>query len=336
MMSESKKNSKIEPIFISDEMLEEDNFDSKLRDKMIEDAEDIEKALETDPKLDGIEAPAGMLDSITASLKNQGYWEDEEASEVSVGQKEELTEIDAAEDEDILEQQEIMKKAAGAEGLSDDEIYQLLSPEDREALKLGKRIKRRKRWQGPLIKVACGVMILGGVFGLSMTSEANRRYVIGIWNSMVGNELSIHIDDLENNLIGDTTEEAAYREIQRVLGVHYVSFIRKDSTLKYDNFTVDQRGGGGKVYYKCGDTIACFSINKGNGGVSMVQKFDGQILDTTTSNFDGIKWTITEIQNPGDEKAYVANTSDGDTSYSFRAIMEKDEFISTVQNIILD
>ena len=74
MMSESKKNSKIEPIFISDEMLEEDNFDSKLRDKMIEDAEEIEKALETDPKLDGIEAPAGMLDSITASLKNQGYW----------------------------------------------------------------------------------------------------------------------------------------------------------------------------------------------------------------------------------------------------------------------
>ena len=342
MMSESKKNSKIEPIFISDEMLEEDNFDSKLRDKMIEDAEEIEKALENDPKLDGIEVPAGMLDSITASLKNQGYWEDEEASEVSVGQKEELTEIDAAEDEENIEeaeiakQQEMMKRVMGEEGLSNDDIYQLLSPEDREALTLGKRIRKRNRWRGPLIKVACGVMVFGGIFGLSMTSEANRKYVIGVWNSMVGNELSIHVDDLENNFIGDTTEEAAYRQIQSVLGVHYVSFIRKDSNLKYDNFTVDQRGGGARVYYKYGDTIACFTINKSDDGASLVQKFDGQILDTITSNFDGIEWTVTKIQNSEDEKAYAATTSYGDTSYSFRAIMEKEEFISTVQNIILD
>ena len=333
MMSESKKNSKIEPIFISDEMLEEDNFDSKLRDKMIEVAEEIEKALETDPKLDGIEAPAGMLDSITASLKNQGYWEDEEASEVSVGQKEELTEIDAAEDEDILVQQEIMKKAAGAEGLSDDELYQLLSPEDRAALTLGRRLKRRKKWQEHLKKVACVVMVLGGIFGLSMTSEANRKYVIGIWNSMVGNELSIHVDDLENNLIGDSAEEAAFRQIQSALSVHYVSFIHKNLNLKYDNFTIDQRNGSGSVYFLCGDTIALFRVSKGNEGVSLVQKFDGAILDSTKSNFDNIEWIITELDNPDDEVIYVAQTEVDEVCYSFKAIMDKEEFIDTIKNI---
>lgn len=336
MMSESKKNSKIEPIFISDEMLEEDNFDSKLRDKMIEDAEEIEKALETDPKLDGIEAPAGMLDSITASLKNQGYWEDEEASEVSVGQKEELTEIDAAEDEDILEQQEIMRKAAGAEGLSDDEIYQMLSPEDREALKLGKRIKSRKRWQGPLIKVACGVMILGGVFGLSMTSEANRKYIIGIWNSIVRNELNIHVEDSEANLYKNSTEEDIYKQIQNVLNVNYVNFIHNDSNLVYDNLTIDQRAGEAKVYYVYKDTIALFRVSKGSESSSKVQKFDGPVLDTINSNYNNTEWIITEIDNPGDEMVYVAQTQIGEVCYSFRAIMSKDEFIDTIQNIIIE
>ena len=67
-----------EPKIITDEMLKEDNFDSKLRDRLIKDADEIEKALEADTRLRGIEAPSGMLDSITASLKNQGLWEDDE------------------------------------------------------------------------------------------------------------------------------------------------------------------------------------------------------------------------------------------------------------------
>lgn len=335
MMSESKKNSKIEPIFISDEMLEEDNFDSKLRDKMIEDAEEIEKALETDPKLDGIEAPAGMLDSITASLKNQGYWEDEEASEVSVGQKEELTEIDAAEDEDILEQQEIMRKAAGAEEFSDEELIQLLSPESRATFNLGKRMKKRKRWQGPLMKTACVVMIFGGIFGLSMTSEANRKYVVGIWNSIVSDELNIHVEDSNRNLFSDSTEENAYKQIQSILGVNYINFVHKNADLVYDNLTIDQRAGEAKVYYIYGETIALLRVSKGSEGASQVQKFDGPVIGITTSNFNDNKWTITEIDNPGDELVYVAQTQIEDVCYSFRAIMDKDDFIDTVQNITI-
>lgn len=344
MMSESKKNSKIEPIFITDEMLEEDNIDSKLRERLIEDADEVEKALESNPKLDGIEAPAGMLDSITASLKDQGYWEDEDASEASVGQTEELPgvdtaevseEVDDAEDAVIMEQQVVMKKAAGAEGLSDDDIYQLLSPEDRVALKLGKRIKKRKRWQGPLIKLACGVMIIGGVFGLSMTSEANRKYIIGIWNSIVSDELNIHVEDSNGNLFSDSTEENAYKQIQSILGVNYINFVHKNTDLVYDNLTIDQRAGEAKVYYICGETIALLRVSKGSEGASQVQKFDGSVIGITNGNFNDNKWTITEIDNPGDELVYVAQTQVEDTCYSFRAVMSKDDFIDTVQNIII-
>lgn len=336
MMSESKKNSKIEPIFISDEMLEEDNFDSKLRDKMIEDAEEIEKALETDPKLDGIEAPAGMLDSITASLKNQGYWEDEEASEVSVGQKEELTEIDAAEDEDILEQQEIMKKAAGAEGLSDDELFQLLSPEGKDVVKLGLQMKKRKRGQRIFINLACVVMVIGGIFGLSMTSDANRKYVIGIWNSVIGNELSIHVDDSDNELKEYTSEEYAYGEIQNKLGVQYIELTYRPEELIYDKYYIDDKIGIAKVSYMYGDTVALFHICKGNGDTSQVQKFDGSIKEYTKNKFNEIEWKITELDNPDGSSVYVAQANSEDACYTFRATMDEEEFINIIKNIIIN
>lgn len=344
MMSESKKNSKIEPIFITDEMLEEDNIDSKLRERLIEDADEVEKALEFNPKLDGIEAPAGMLDSITASLKDQGYWEDEDASEASVGQTEELPgvdtaevseEVDDAEDAVIMEQQVVMKKAAGAEGLSDDDIYQLLSPKDRAYIIQGRKGEKQKKWKKALVRGSCVIMVLGGVFCLSMTSDANRKYIIGIWNSIVSEELNIQIEDIDRDLINNSNEENAYKQIQSILGTKHVNFIHKDSKLVYDNVTIDQRAGEASVYYFLNDTIAHFRISKGHEGTLHAQVYDGSVVDTTEGRFNNMDWTITELENPNDERVFVAQTQIVDTCYSFSAVMNKDEFISTIENIII-
>lgn len=334
MMSESKKNSKIEPIFISDEMLEEDNFDSKLRDKMIEDAEEIEKALENDPKLDGIEVPAGMLDSITASLKNQGYWEDEEASEVSVGQKEELTEIDAAEDEDILEQQEIMRKAAGAEELSDDEIYQLLSPEDKAALTLGRRLKKRKRWQKIFIRSVCIVIFFGGAFIVSMTSDANRKYLIGLWNSVVGDELSIDISNIDSSKIESHSEMEARELIKRNLGVDTIQFGYYPEGFRYKDYEISIVGGWANIYYEYNECIFTVHMYKDILEGKRNQKFDGKILDTINITYSNNPVTIVEIENAVDEKAYVADFERDDIFYCIWGIMEKNEFEKLVTNVL--
>lgn len=333
MMSESKKNSKIEPIFISDEMLEEDNFDSKLRDKMIEDAEEIEKALETDPKLDGIEAPAGMLDSITASLKNQGYWEDEEASEVSVGQKEELTEIDAAEDEDILEQQEIMKKAAGAEGLSDDEIYQLLSPEDREALKLGKRIKKRKRWQGPLTKIVCVVIVLGSILGVSITGDANREYLMGIWNSVVSDGLSINIDNCDS-LRDVDDEKEVFLEIKNHLGIKPVQLLYKPEGLIYDNYSINTVNRCAQMFYLYNDTITNVLMYSGDSLQVTARTFDGKQIDTyeIDTKFSTVEVNVIENVKTG-ERTYIGQFMFDNAYYSISSIMDKDEFNKMIKYI---
>ena len=333
MMSESKKNSKIEPIFISDEMLEEDNFDSKLRDKMIEDAEEIEKALETDPKLDGIEAPAGMLDSITASLKNQGYWEDEEASEVSVGQKEELTEIDAAEDEDILEQQEIMRKAAGAEGLSDDEIYQMLSPDDRAALTLGRRLNRRKKWQGPLIKVACIIVVLGGVLGASITGDASREYLIGIWNSIVSEGLSINIDNDKSLKTTDNELEVFY-DIKKHLDIKPLQLLYKPQGLVYDNYSMSTVTRSAQMYYLYNDTITNVFMYKGDESQANARTFDGKKIDSYDINIGFTTVEVSVIENPETgEKSYIAQMVYNNTHYSISSIMDRNEFDKMIQYI---
>lgn len=52
-------------------------FDYILRERLIEDADEIERTLDADPEFNKIEAPADVLDKITASLKKQGYLEDD-------------------------------------------------------------------------------------------------------------------------------------------------------------------------------------------------------------------------------------------------------------------
>lgn len=344
MMSESKKNSKIEPIFITDEMLEEDNIDSKLREWLIEDADEVEKALESNPKLDGIEAPAGMLDSITASLKDQGYWEDEDASEASVGQTEELPgvytaevseEVDDAEDAVMMEQQAVMKKAAGAEGLSDDDIYQLLSPEDRVALKLGRRIKKRKRWQKVLMRSACIVIFIGGAFIISMTSDANRKYIIGLWNSVVGNELSIDISNLDSSKWKPCDETEARELIKNSLGVDAIRFGYYPEGFKYKDYEISNEGGWANLFYEYNDCIFTFHVYKDYSEGKRNQKFDGQVLDTIELSGFEKPITIIEIENAVDETSYVADFQKDDIYYSMWGLMEKEEFEKLVTNMLL-
>lgn len=342
MMSESKKNSKIEPIFITDKMLEEDNIDSKLREWLIEDADEVEKALESNPKLDGIEAPAGMLDSITASLKDQGYWEDEDASEASVGQTEELPgvdtaevseEVDDAEDAVIMEQQVVMKKAAGAEGLSDDDIYQLLSPEDRVALKLGRRIKKRKRWQGPLIKISCVIIVLGSVLGVSMTGDASREYLIGIWNSIVSDGLSINIDN-SNSLKTTEDELEVFSDIKKHLDIKPIQLLYKPKGLVYDNYSMNTVNRCAQMFYLYNGTITNVFMYKGNEGQANARTFDGNKIDSYEIDVKFTTVEVTVIENPETkEKSYIAQMVYDNTHYTISSIMEKSEFDKMIQYI---
>lgn len=219
-----KENKKIVPFDITrmdPEDLETDRF---LRESVKEEADELEKRLNSDPSLIGVGASDDLFDAIVGKLKEQGLWEEENetaGSDMSDAKPEEKAVENASETEslprsDVEYSQEqrvsgvdrVEKhtknsldcgKTSGSEQISDsgkaEESHRILSEEEEALLELGrqtmkqkeKRSMRRKKW-GHVLKrcgaVASVVIIIGG---LGMTSEANRKVVMKAWNAVMEN-----------------------------------------------------------------------------------------------------------------------------------------------------
>ena len=61
------------------------------------------------------------------------------------------------------------------------------------------------------------VVAVGGVV-LSMSSEANRVRILGVWNSIVNDELRIEINNIDTETYVNQEQEA-YDEIQKQLDI---------------------------------------------------------------------------------------------------------------------
>ena len=104
-----------------------------------------------------------MYQSIVKELKARGAWEEDEASDAE------------AEEKDPAAQ---------------EELYAQLSEEDRKALALGRELSRKKeekakkrRRRRKVFRIAgVAAACLAIVFGVGMTSDANRRLVQRMWD----------------------------------------------------------------------------------------------------------------------------------------------------------
>ncbi|MCI6866816.1 MAG: hypothetical protein MR871_02520, partial [Lachnospiraceae bacterium] len=196
-MNEKKNKSgstkKVVPFDIDEKLLDDEKIDRLIKESLIEEADKIEAELENDPSLIGVGASEDMFQSIVARLKEQGDWEEEKDVEENLNNNQEnvreIKEIKESEDKnDVLEDPKSEQEKL-------EELYRMLPEEDQHALALGKQVKketelrrkkRKQRWK--ILKrggVVAAVFFL--VFGVSMTSEANRRLVFKAWDGLMYN-----------------------------------------------------------------------------------------------------------------------------------------------------
>lgn len=80
MKDENKKtehDKKIVEFDIDETVLGDSDLDRFLRKSMQDAADALEERLNNDPRLQGIDAPEGMFDSIVNELKRQGLWQED-------------------------------------------------------------------------------------------------------------------------------------------------------------------------------------------------------------------------------------------------------------------
>lgn len=351
------------------EDLENTELDALLEEELKREADELEARLNSDPKLIGVGASDDLFAKIVGSLKEQGVWEEDEEAAKATEEKttkriekniEENIEENAAAsaDENIrkIESNEAEEKNTAEDVVFSDkerdgkpgseEAYSQLSEADRRAMEYGyqmqqkdaeKKVRRKKRRK---IAKRAGITAaaLVAVFGVSMTSDANRRYVLEAWNTVAGSlGLKTEISYLDEavNYVGSTEEEKAQEDIFQKLNIKAIKFGYLPEGWNFMSYNVDEKAFCAVMFYSNNDFWMTIYMYKNENENVMYNQFDGdvELLQTlqTAQNMD------IEIYKNGvkEEKGYTLAFHDEEGYYYCNVRLSYEEVKKIAMNIKL-
>lgn len=289
---------KVESLYVTQEMAEDKEMDEKIRQDLIHVADQAEKEFQEEEALGAPrmkpEEKQQLFDDIVGELKKKGIWEE------------------SPEDQ--------------------------LSAEDREALRLGRELlnnpkKKRSAVIHKIFKGVAGAAVVAvGVFVLSMSSEANRVRILGVWNSIVNDELRIEINNIDTETYVNQEQEA-YDEIQKQLDIKLLRFMYIPEGMNYSSFKIDSKAGRVDIYYTYQDTIVSMCVYTNSLSASRNQQFDGEIVDSVNVKAEEVQTDIWKINNENQE-SYMAEFNCKDMYYIIWGSLPEKEFKKIVEAMI--
>ncbi len=289
---------KVESLYVTREMAEDKEMDEKIRQDLIHVADQAEKEFQEEEALGAPrmkpEEKQQLFDDIVGELKKKDIWEE------------------SPEDQ--------------------------LSAEDREALRLGRELlnnpkKKRSAVIHKIFKGVAGAAVVAvGVFVLSMSSEANRVRILGVWNSIVNDELRIEINNIDTETYVNQEQEA-YDEIQKQLDIKLLRFMYIPEGMNYSSFKIDSKAGRVDIYYTYQDTIVSMCVYTNSLSASRNQQFDGEIVDSVNVKAEEVQTDIWKINNENQE-SYMAEFNCKDMYYIIWGSLPEKEFKKIVEAMI--
>ena len=190
--------------------------------------------------------------------------------------------------------------------------------------------KRVIRWAS----VAAAVLI--GVFGVSMTSEANRAYIMREMNELFGNDVNTRVNNNEV-LESDRAERYAYEEVENVLDIKMPEFFYMPDEMKYENCNIDEDAQTAFIRYSYKNRYAYFMIMtnlKNATGLSQNDKGKEikKISSELTPNSEVILWEIYEKENK--IPTYTLSWNYKNTYYELFGKLSKEEMELIAENIV--
>ena len=143
---------------------------------------------------------------------------------------------------------------------------------------------------------AVAAITVFGIFGVSMTSEANRAYVMEKVDVMLGDDVGTKINNDE--MLGRaTTEDEARAEIEDAFGIKLPQFYYLPDGMTYQAYSIDQEAGICFLQYSYKSQIIsfmAFSNNRNATGIiySDSSKKIGDYTSTLTSDVKSTLWAL--------------------------------------------
>lgn len=285
-------------------------FEEWVSQSVLDETADMVNGLENDPDLDDFEPSEELLQKIVGIANERGLLAEEETNE----------NVENIELSDESMQEKIVK------------VVQNSSKDVKD-----KKISRHSNRHIAFKWVAMLAITLFGVFGVSMSSQANRTFVMQKVQKALGNGKTTVIENSTDRLESDTTEDRDRSEIENKLQIKLPEFFYMPDKMVYKSYVLDEDAQYACLEYSYGEETIFLTVFTNCKDASGVSKNDtGEEIENLVSQFVDISVKLNEVMEKEDKKpTYIADWIYKNTYFEIMGKLDKDEMIKIIENILM-
>ena len=306
----------------SAEKAKDRKFEQWVQQQFMAEAAAIEKEIDEIPDSEEFEPTEEKFQKLLQRAKEQG----------SVHSESDSTQTKVSEDRAKEKNGIITSEKIKSEKLNNEK----LNKEPNEANH--KRSKRKFAGAGEKVVkwAAVAAVTVFGIFGVSMTSEANRAYVIETVNNMTGNSTETELDNDETK-DGGLTEEEARENIISALNIEMPRFFYWPLELLYGNCTIDTEAQTAIVQYTDDENSVYLMVISNEKSKSLLATSDlgKKVKNINSEMMEGINLTLWEVLEEGDERpTYILQWEYKNVYYELSGKILETDMEEIAKNII--
>lgn len=199
-------------------------------------------------------------------------------------------------------------------------------------------IKSRKtgvRWHQLGKAAGMAAVALACIFAASMTSEANRKYLVNsvrIWSGDDTKTVNYNDDSNEN---ANLDEDKAIADIEEKLGIEMPRFYYRPPHFRFLSYEVAELTETAKIEYQYKDNIILLYVDReAQNASSNINSMHGDDLESQKITKDNIEISVEKIQSEDDkEPCYIAEWKANDTLYRISGKIEGAELKKIIKNM---
>lgn len=181
---------------------------------------------------------------------------------------------------------------------------------------------RRRVAQG----AAVFAVTLAGIFGLSMTSQANRIFLVQKVEEFFSGRTDVKVDNEDGTVISSTVEQQAREEIEKTLEISVPEFYYVPEGMEFSGYEIYTNVDTAELYYVYNTGILTFHILGNSKDITVNRSFDGTIVNNYTEVINGMQIELWEKTNAVNEEVdCTAQWTDKNVYYSLSGIISLEE-----------
>lgn len=183
--------------------------------------------------------------------------------------------------------------------------------------------------------VGMAVVCVACVFAASMTSEANRKYLVNSVRIWSGDDTkTVNYNDPSNE-DANLDEDKAIADVEEKLGVKVPEFYYRPYGMEFKNYEIDSYIDIAWIEYRYKKDIIIFYIDKQDDHrASKIDSLHGDEKDAIIVENDGINIKIKKIKDVSDNmENYSAEWCDENASYVLSGRIELEEIKKIIKNM---